>query len=479
MLSYNQIIKLNKEFADAHYVLQNFGNGERWQVVDHNQDATFKYPLMWMEDLVSPVQEKEFVYSFRIWFVTRVEAPSDRDGNPIYFEFAKAKSDMIQCAQDLIAYWIQDNNYPTMDIDRSVSIETFIENTDDKLAGCYADIRFRESFNYDSCIIPMGGVTPPVEETCDPVTVYINGVLFGTIASGGTTDIAVHDTAGNDVGTKSGSVQEIADVTQTLNGSSITNNKAETSKAITIRYADDSPVTVTTITDTEDTFIGEVPNTTTPIDTAALYLTGANVTVTAGDDGSQMRQRGTDFYNLAITNGFGNNMKRFTGTTGGYFDEVNNVYYDVDDNATTEAGAFPNGLIVNWAQWDQINNKVLCMDKNYLQTGQNRNMISGAPYTRGGFAGFYVANIKELHDYFLFGGLTFGWGSVNYMNWPPLSYTVGSPSTTFRVASSTYFGTSQTYCMAGTTNLAVSISHTSSYTTFLVNYLDTVTDLGL
>ncbi len=202
MLSYNQIIKLNKEFADNHYVLQNFGNGERWQVVDHNQDATFKYPLMWMEDLISPVQDKEFIYSFRIWFVTRVEAPSDRDGNPIYFEYAKGKSDMIQCAQDLIAYWVQDNNYPSMDIDRSVSIETFIDTTDDKLTGCYADIRFRETFNYDSCIIPVEGAsTPPSTD----VVLTINDSAFATYTQGTTNNITVKDTNGAEVGSKVGS----------------------------------------------------------------------------------------------------------------------------------------------------------------------------------------------------------------------------------------------------------------------------------
>jgi len=213
--------------------------------------------------------------------------------------------------------------------------------------------------------------------------------------------------------------------------------------------------------------------------TSSLFVTGQTTSYTSGDDGDRERDRGTDFYNLDINNGFDNNTKRFTGTTGGYFDEVNNVYYDVDDVSTTRAGAFPNGLIIDWSAWDQVNNKVLCLDYNYLQTGTNTSMMSGAPYTRGSIAGFYVANIQELHNFFFYSGKSYGWGTPAYYNWPPLSFNIGSPSTTFRVASSTYFGTSQTYCMAGTTNLAVSISHTQSYTTFLVNYLDTVTDLGL
>jgi len=202
MLSYNQIIKLNKEFADAHKVLQNFGNGERWQIVDHNQDATYKYPLMWMEDNASSVASKEFVYSFRVWFVTRVEAPDDLDNELLYSEYAKAKSDMIQCALDLVSYWVQDTNYPSLDIDKNISVETFIDRTKDKDTGCYFDLKFREAYNYDSCIIPMDGITPPPVEV---TTITINDDSFTTATCGSTYNVVVKDVNGLEVGSKVGS----------------------------------------------------------------------------------------------------------------------------------------------------------------------------------------------------------------------------------------------------------------------------------
>jgi hypothetical protein len=155
MLSYNQIIKLNKEFADAHQVIQTFGNGEPFKKTDHDQEPTYKYPLMWMEDTTNPVQNKQYGYSFIVSFLTRVETPSDRGSELIFHEYAKAKSDMIQCLQDLVAYWVQDTNYPSMGIDTNISVELLEDVTPDKLSGCQATITWYENFDYNNCIIPI------------------------------------------------------------------------------------------------------------------------------------------------------------------------------------------------------------------------------------------------------------------------------------------------------------------------------------
>lgn len=154
MLSYNEIIKANKTFSDNHLVIKNFGNGERWQINDHDQVPTFKYPLMWMEDLPNSTSEKEWVYNFRVWFVTRVKTPINKDNQLMYSEYAKAKSDMIQCAQDLMAYWVQDILYPSLEIEKSTNLETFIDTQLDKITGCSIDISFRVNFNYNNCLIP-------------------------------------------------------------------------------------------------------------------------------------------------------------------------------------------------------------------------------------------------------------------------------------------------------------------------------------
>ena len=56
MLSYNQVIKLNKGFADAHKMLKNFGNGADFNTVLHDKENPYRYPIMWLEDLPSPIE---------------------------------------------------------------------------------------------------------------------------------------------------------------------------------------------------------------------------------------------------------------------------------------------------------------------------------------------------------------------------------------------------------------------------------------
>lgn len=52
------------------------------------------------------------------------------------------------------------------------------------------------------------------------------------------------------------------------------------------------------------------------------------------------------FFNITPSNSF-NNGKRFTGETGGYYDEISLSFKDVNGAATTEALAFPNGYFID------------------------------------------------------------------------------------------------------------------------------------
>ena len=159
MLSYEQLINQNKAFSDAHYVIKNFGNGERWQINDHSQDPSFKYPLMYVEDLSNSFADGTYTYSFKFWFVTRVEAPNSRNGEILYAEYAKAKSDMIRCAQDLIAFWVKDTDNPLMEVSKSGSVETFIDYDRDEFTGCSVDVNFEIAFDYNKCLIPSSDNT--------------------------------------------------------------------------------------------------------------------------------------------------------------------------------------------------------------------------------------------------------------------------------------------------------------------------------
>lgn len=195
MITYKSIINGCKAFADKHHIIQNFGNGELWQLSDHDQDSNFEYPLMYMVDSPSSPGPKSWVYAFRVYFVSRVEAPKERDGNPIYFEYTHEKSQMIACAQDFLSYWVQDVNYK-MTIDQSIGVTTFIDVQEDNVTGCYVDIRFVVPFTYDSCIIPMDGVADP--ESLN-VEVYVNDTLYFTLTPSSELFLNVIDTNGDSV----------------------------------------------------------------------------------------------------------------------------------------------------------------------------------------------------------------------------------------------------------------------------------------
>lgn len=184
MLTYNQIIKVSRNFQQAHHVLKNFGNGGNWDEVLHNQQTAYRYPLMWMEDLPSSQSEGSETFSFRVAFCAQVVTLKERGTDLMSSNANEVRSDMIQCSNDFIAYWVnQTDNYPLLTIDKSVNRTTFEDLTDDKLTGCYIDVSFRQPFDYNECSIPMG--TPTSVTTCLPVYIYEDGILVDTVASGG------------------------------------------------------------------------------------------------------------------------------------------------------------------------------------------------------------------------------------------------------------------------------------------------------
>tara|TARA_R110001592_G_scaffold244920_2_gene506251 strand:- start:662 stop:2245 length:1584 start_codon:yes stop_codon:yes gene_type:complete len=327
MLSYKQIISKFKEFAQNHYILESYGTGEAFQIVEHNKQKTRKYPMMWVEDQPFPFGNKSVTYSFRVYFLQQVPTLKKTDSETLeQANVVEAKSDMLQCAQDLMSFWVQDHNYPALDIIKSTLGTPFHDILMDNLTGFYIDIKLEQGFSYNSCAIPMSGVTPPPSED---VSLTVNGDSFIDLPCGSDYNLPVKDTNGLSVGVKVGAewivpatggglpasnqvngaaktdipaggskdfviqdaggspivVTQISDsatefigsipaadpVVNSMNAAPLIDAASGTTKAFTIRYADDSAVVVTTILDSATAFIGEVPDNTPPITTIAYH----------------------------------------------------------------------------------------------------------------------------------------------------------------------------------------------------------------
>ena len=201
MVSYNQIIKLLRDFSDNHFILKSYGNGEPWELVENSQHLDLEYPMMWVQDQPNNTVKGEETFKFRIFFLNQVATLKEKTATTLNeTNINEVKSDMRQCALDFIGYLAQDTNYPELELDRNVSIVSFVDDFNDKLTGWYIDINIKQIYRFSACNIPMSGITPPPSSGCDDAIININSVLFGNVASGATENIVVKDEDGNLVG---------------------------------------------------------------------------------------------------------------------------------------------------------------------------------------------------------------------------------------------------------------------------------------
>ena len=152
-LTYNQILKELEDFASSHLEIQSFGNGDLWEVVQHNQLANFQYPLLWVVDKPATIGDKVFTWNFQIIFIDVVRKDESNEND--------VKSDAVQVLIDLIAYFEQKNdtnaigvNWNQVQLVRSGSVELFTERFEDELSGASIGLGLRFPQIYNECVIP-------------------------------------------------------------------------------------------------------------------------------------------------------------------------------------------------------------------------------------------------------------------------------------------------------------------------------------
>lgn len=201
--------------------------------------------------------------------------------------------------------------------------------------------------------IPSGGNETIQVPNCADADVTVNTVIYGSAPSGGNLNVEVVDQNGNTTGN--------------LNGS----NQWEVNTG------------------------GGCVNRATPLPT------GQTTSYASNDDGDLQRGRGSDFYNLDVgdTNFFGN-LKRFTGITGGYYDEVASNFKDVSGSVVSKSVAFPDGWVIDWQTFNQVNGNVIWWNINpiFNQGYTWIDYINDQPYTIGVYNDCFMPNLTEGHN---------------------------------------------------------------------------------
>lgn len=152
-LTYNQIIRELNNFADAHLEIETFGNGDLWEVVQHNQLGNFQYPLLWIVDKPATVGSNVFTWNFQAIYIDIVRKDETNEND--------VKSDAVQVLIDLIAYLEQQSgtsaigvNWNQVQLVRGGTVEMFSEKFEDDLSGANISLGLKIPQVYDECVIP-------------------------------------------------------------------------------------------------------------------------------------------------------------------------------------------------------------------------------------------------------------------------------------------------------------------------------------
>ena len=153
ILTYNQILKEFKTFATNHKQIENFGNGDLWEIVEHNQLTDFNYPLFWVADQPANLGDGTFTWNFNVMAMDLVNKDESNEND--------VKSDMCQVLLDCVSYFEQktasSNNVDWLKVNlvRSGTLTSFTERFEDELTGWGMNIGFRLPFSYNNCDLPI------------------------------------------------------------------------------------------------------------------------------------------------------------------------------------------------------------------------------------------------------------------------------------------------------------------------------------
>ena len=152
MLNYQKIILESEAFATSHLQINSFGNGDLWEVVERDKLQAFNYPLLWLQDNGSSVQDKAIFINFNVLVIDQVLNGEENENF--------VKSSTMQMLLDYMAYFDRtvlydvDGNRIKFNIQRSSNLTSFTERFNDELTGWVMTVSFKTPFDYNKCNIP-------------------------------------------------------------------------------------------------------------------------------------------------------------------------------------------------------------------------------------------------------------------------------------------------------------------------------------
>ena len=320
-MTYEQIITRFEWWADAHPMIRSFTHGNL-ELADLDKEKDF--PAIHIQPLAFPIGVHTLTYRFEV-YVFELHREDSGEAREIKVDL----SDTLQIFGDLVAE-IR-NGFEAFDredflLQYPIEPTPFIQEFNGVYTGVQGSLAIETAFLANACESPVNVADAP-SQFCPVGTVTLNGVTFGTVASGGTLDVPVVNSASTQIGTvNAGTNVTIGDATVLLNGSAYGSVVAEG--------------TIDVIAATAS--VG-----------ATLLQTGQTISYATGDDPS--RGRLTDFFTLASNNPFGHTF-RFTGYLGGYSNDPLNIaspdYRLVNGTASNLAGAFPEDVVIDWSTYD-------------------------------------------------------------------------------------------------------------------------------
>lgn len=141
-MTLNQLIKKIEDIGNAHQQIKTTFYGSAFDFLSKGSDAL--YPAFLFDINNASISGKTLTVSFSFFFMDRM-LPEETDYQDVI-------SDQLLTAQDIIAQ-LSYNDFD-FELQQSVTLNSFIENTPELLAGWQTDVSLELPYIYNRCEVP-------------------------------------------------------------------------------------------------------------------------------------------------------------------------------------------------------------------------------------------------------------------------------------------------------------------------------------